>query len=138
MAREDLLSFLTDQAHNDLVKSTFNSKRVSLERAFAPSYAAFIVSDLDEEPSRLHTEIFDVLDWCHFGILVIKSKQVLLLQKIGVMICVAIFKMQVSRKNLELGLCRGRNLRSARRGSSMLEVLMVSAQCSACGKLPCC
>lgn len=47
------------------IKTALDCLRMSLERCLTPSEVAIRIRDLDEQPSRRHSEVFDLRDFAH-------------------------------------------------------------------------
>lgn len=57
--RLKLLCFQTNVAFYPCVEAAFDGLRVAFQRGFSPAEIASFVGDLDEEPSRGNTKVFD-------------------------------------------------------------------------------
>ena len=60
-----LLCFKAGVALAPCIETSFNSFRVTFERCLAPTKVAVFVGNLDEEPARRDSEVFDPCDFSH-------------------------------------------------------------------------
>ena len=61
----DLLCFVTNESEDEFVQAALDGLGMPLKCGFSPAIESILRSDLDEEPSRENTEVFDGLDLSH-------------------------------------------------------------------------